>query len=679
MLAASGTTCTFVLAANGPLKWQGNLPNKQHNSVGSPAMSPGRDSEPGRLRSAAIVGATALAIACAAAAGGTQRRRQLRVTAGTAQRAHGRTDTVVGKIPVLGNSTAVPFLQVPAALTNNPLDTSFPGDFGFDPVGFSLAKGSPLQEIEEYLADVWQNSGLPAFEKLRWYREAELMHGRVAMLASMNILIGELGEFVLPDQVVDTGGKLQFLQVMALFEAYRGYRLFVNSDKLAGDLGLGMGPGEAMAVSMTREDLAAKQYRELQNGRLAMLGFTAMAVQYEYNSYYVIPNDTLKHFKDTVGAAMLPENAPVNSVLAAVGTLLALDGIRRLSSPSIHVPRLGPNSIAQKAINPFAIQFGIQTPPVSLPAGVVAGGPAQTLPLTEEQVVQFEQDGVIMIKGAMQGWVEFLRAVTEHQIEHPHFWSLVGRMSGLYDYIQRNTWMTNDGFRDFMYYSPLGHVVAQLSRTPEVRISTDMLLVNPNKGFGWHQDNQNGPIDFPDAIRWWVAMDSCGESDFGAPEYLLGSHRNETVSNDAVFVSVDSGDLPSFTRSTKYLPEPGDLIIWNSRTIHRIVAPPGQCWVEGTQRRALGGTLAKAGAIYLNKGGASAISDLAGHAQEGGELLDSPYFPRIYPERVKDEVSLRSQGGIVGRSPKKIVDLAVNLASNMGKYISFTKVVGKKN
>jgi len=79
------------------------------------------------------------------------------------------------------------------------------------------------------------------------------------------------------------------------------------------------------------------------------------------------------------------------------------------------------------------------------------------------------------------------------------------------------------------------------------------------------------------------------------------------------------------------------------------------------------------------KGGASAISDLAGHAQEGGELLESPYFPRIYPERVKDEVSLRSQGGIVGRSPKKIVDLAVNLASNMGKYISFTKVVGKKN
>ena len=34
--------------------------------------------------------------------------------------------------------------------------------------------------------------------------------------------------------------------------------------------------------------------------------------------------------------------------------------------------------------------------------------------------------------------------------------------------------------------------------------------VNPNQGFKWHQDNQNGPIDaFGEnkALRWWVTMD----------------------------------------------------------------------------------------------------------------------------------------------------------------------------
>eukprot|EP00439_Symbiodinium_sp_Y106_P064804 s2299_g10.t1 len=214
----------------------------------------------------------------------------------------------------------------------------------------------------------------------------------------------------------------------------------------------------------------------------------------------------------------------------------------------------------------------------------------------------------------------------------------------------------------------------ELASTEEVRCSTDMLLVNPNRGFGWHQDNQNGPIEFDDAVRWWVAMDACGQDGIGAPEYLLGSHRNKSVSSDAAqlpcFAAYSTGccsgatpsllvdgDLSTYPRSTRYTPEPGDLIIWNARTIHRIVAPPGQKWVDrrrqrmlprsspkqnvrredGTQRRAIGGTMAKAGAKYINKGGASGISDLAGHTQKNGEELGGPYFPRIFPERVPEE------------------------------------------
>ena len=96
----------------------------------------------------------------------------------------------------------------------------------------------------------------------------------------------------------------------------------------------------------------------------------------------------------------------------------------------------------------------------------------------KEQIRMYEEDGVIMIKGAMKPWVSFLRSITEFQIENPHIWSLVGRMSGLYDYIQRNMWMTNDGFRDFLYYSPLGHCLAQLGRTEEVRCTTDHTYIH---------------------------------------------------------------------------------------------------------------------------------------------------------------------------------------------------------
>eukprot|EP00439_Symbiodinium_sp_Y106_P037243 s6822_g4.t1 len=100
-------------------------------------------------------------------------------------------------------------------------------------------------------------------------------------------------------------------------------------------------------------------------------------------------------------------------------------------------------------------------PDVPLPEGVMEGQVGQRLAVSPEQIQQFEEDGVIMIKGAMKDWVPFLRGITEDQIEKPHLWSLVGRMSGMYDYIQRNMWMTNNGFRDFLYYSPLGHIVSQ--------------------------------------------------------------------------------------------------------------------------------------------------------------------------------------------------------------------------
>lgn len=174
-------------------------------------------------------------------------------------------------------------------------------------------------------------------------------------------------------------------------------------------------------------------------------------------------------------------------------------------------------------------------------------------------------------------------------------------------------------------------------------------------------------------------MDPCGQNGIGAPEYLRGSHKNTSVSKDAVFVDISNGDLPSYSdKIESFVCAPGDLIVWDARAVHRIVAPPGQAWVDGKRRRSLGGTAAKGGTIYRNQGGAQAISDLAGHELKSGELLDSPYFPRIYPDRPAEEVGLRAQGGIVDRSPQKIVDLAINLASNAGKYVSFAKVVGKK-
>lgn len=70
----------------------------------------------------------------------------------------------VSAISMVERSAAIPFLKKPPAL-----DGTLPGDVGFDPLGFSTT-------ITELGGD------------LNYVREAELMHGRQAMLATVGMI-----------------------------------------------------------------------------------------------------------------------------------------------------------------------------------------------------------------------------------------------------------------------------------------------------------------------------------------------------------------------------------------------------------------------------------------------------------------------------------------------------------
>jgi hypothetical protein len=182
-------------------------------------------------------------------------------------------------------------------------------------------------------------------------------------------------------------------------------------------------------------------------------------------------------------------------------------------------------------IAPWKLEYGLQEPRVELPAGAEAHGKPAPFSVTDAQRAQLLEDGAVLIPGLLcDEWLAYLRSITEWQVANPHVWSVAGVASGLYDYIQRSVWASNSGFAKFMYYSPLASALADVSGAKELRLATDLLMVNPNKGFKWHQDNQNGPIDAfaggrdahdapHNALRWWVTMDET-PADHGAPVYL---------------------------------------------------------------------------------------------------------------------------------------------------------------
>eukprot|EP00929_Paragymnodinium_shiwhaense_P037885 TRINITY_DN2009_c0_g2_i1.p1 TRINITY_DN2009_c0_g2~~TRINITY_DN2009_c0_g2_i1.p1 ORF type:complete len:263 (+),score=74.79 TRINITY_DN2009_c0_g2_i1:71-859(+) len=156
------------------------------------------------------------------------------------------------------------------------------GLVGSEYAGFGTYQWDPLELTKEYP------------EHLPWYREAELKHGRIAMLACIGALAQD--SFRLPIDVLQDPelnilnshnqlifglgqGPMWWLLVpCAVIESLRFKQLGLDFGKLtletAGDMDFGKG-----FAPKTKEGMEQMKIKELKNGRLAMLGFSGLITQ----------------------------------------------------------------------------------------------------------------------------------------------------------------------------------------------------------------------------------------------------------------------------------------------------------------------------------------------------------------------------------------------------------------
>jgi len=189
----------------------------------------------------------------------------------------------------------------------------------FDPLGFAEGKD---------------------FETIKQYREAELQHGRVAMLAALGMIVTEEPiEFhpLFEAGVKDIGPAVRhldevravspaFFEILAVIigalefnRALTGWnkpgdvlgsgRVFYD-DYFPGDVGfdpLGLAPKDA-------DEFYELHTKELQNGRLAMLGFAGMAAQELVNGEEIFVNLGLakNRFNPSDVPIQFPEFQPLN-------------------------------------------------------------------------------------------------------------------------------------------------------------------------------------------------------------------------------------------------------------------------------------------------------------------------------------------------------------------------------
>merc|ERR1719378_782407 len=163
----------------------------------------------------------------------------------------------------------------------------------FDPVSF--AKGLPgIAGPLDYFDPAGFSTGEVSEGKVLFFREAELKHGRVAMLASLGFLVAEPfhplfgGQIDVPSYVAFQQTPLQTFWPAVLFaiavpEVFSVFtfedpskeKWAIKSSHMPGDLGfdpLGLKPTDAL-------ELKEMQTKELNNGRLAMIAIAGMVGQ----------------------------------------------------------------------------------------------------------------------------------------------------------------------------------------------------------------------------------------------------------------------------------------------------------------------------------------------------------------------------------------------------------------
>ena len=154
-------------------------------------------------------------------------------------------------------SKSLPFLIKPAAL-----DGKMIGDYGFDPLGFS----------DQF--------------SLKYMREVELKHGRVAMLATVGFLFQQFIHLpgaayqesnpFLAVTTVGLGVNMQILIGAGIVELVY-WRKYYDEDSVPGDLG--WDPAKVLK-GKSDDYITDLKLKELKNGRLAMIAIMGMFVQY---------------------------------------------------------------------------------------------------------------------------------------------------------------------------------------------------------------------------------------------------------------------------------------------------------------------------------------------------------------------------------------------------------------
>ena len=269
--------------------------------------------------------------------------------------------------------------------------------------------------------------------------------------------------------------------------------------------------------------------------------------------------------------------------------------------------------------------------------------------LSQEQIETFQRDGVVLLEGVFNDWIDTLRAGVDTNMRNPGPFGRDylddaegGRFFG--DYCN---WNRIDEYRQFMFTSPAPALAAELMRSDSVRIFHEHVLVKEpgtNKITPWHHDQPYYCVDGRQVCSMWIPLDPVAIET--CPQFIAGSHdwgrwflpRKFTgvdyEHDDAQLESVpdidanrDQYDIRSWAL------KPGDAIAFHYLTIHG--APPN---LSNQRRRGFAARWLGDDTKYAKRSGETSppFPGLDERLQVG-DPLTTEEFPLVFPRPPDDQ------------------------------------------
>ena len=250
----------------------------------------------------------------------------------------------------------------------------------------------------------------------------------------------------------------------------------------------------------------------------------------------------------------------------------------------------------------------------------------------------FRQDGVVLIRGLFNGFVETIRAGIEENLARPGEHAAENLIDGeggrfFDDYCN---WRRIGAFEKVIRNSPAAAVAAELMGSHTVQLFHDHVLIKEpgtSKPTPWHQDAPYYFVNGVQNVSFWAPVDPVSNASLRC---VAGSHRWKKLVLPTRWLENDN----YYPESDEYLPvpdpdaegmeirewemQPGDAVAFNFATLHGARGNNSPI-----RRRAFSLRLVGDDARYVERPGPTS-PPFTGHGMQPGDRLREDWFPIIY-------------------------------------------------